>query len=97
MTLPLLTALKRCPVGEREAISAELKDFARAADRGEPADEQSRAFVADAVERYHGVEVTLERARECTHDARAQIEPFIDGDAKRSLIALCDFVVARRS
>ena len=97
VTLPLLAALKRCSVGEREALGSELKGFARAADRGEPIEEQGLAFVTDAVERYHGIEVTLERARACTQSASAQIEPFIDGDAKRSLVALCDFVVARRS
>ena len=64
-------------MGERDAITAEIKSFAEAATHAESPDAESVARVAATVERYHGVEVTLERARECTLRAHVEIEPFV--------------------
>ncbi len=97
VTLPLLTALKRCSAGERDALAADLKAFARAAPGQQPPGAEQLARVAAAVERYRGVDVTLARARQCASRACAQIEPFRETEAKRALIALAEFVVQRRS
>ena len=96
VTLPLLTALKRAGVGERESLVSDLKSFSLAAQRQEPADPEHVARVAQTVTEYKGVEVTLARARHCANQACAQIEPFLDSDAKRALLALAGFVVQRR-
>ena len=96
VTLPLLTALKRCSVGERESIATDLKTFARTAGREETPELADLERVARLVERHHGVQVTMERARACVAEARGKIEPFLDGEAKEALIALAEFVVSRR-
>jgi len=97
VTLPLLTALKRCSVGEREALTSDLKEFALAAQRQQRADPERLSGVAETVARYKGVEVTLARARYCAQQACARIAPFAETDDKRALIALAEFVVERRS
>jgi octaprenyl-diphosphate synthase len=97
ITLPLLTVLKRCTVGERDSITALVKSFARTSNEGGAPDPNELARVADAVAQHHGVETTLERARICADTACSSIESFVDSDAKRALFALAKFVVARRS
>lgn len=96
VTLPLLTALKRCTVGERDALVAELKGLTRD-DEGQAPDPGALAHLAEVVDRYHGVEVTIERARTQAREACAEIESFVDSEPKNSLISLADFVVRRRS
>ncbi len=98
ITLPLLVALKRCSVGEREETAGVLKSFALLAARQEgppPPDELAR--VAERVARFQGVEVTLERARACSARAKSRIEPFAPSAAKQALLDLADFVIERRS
>jgi octaprenyl-diphosphate synthase len=95
VTLPLLTALKQATVGERDTIASDIKTLSQSTDHEQDADKIELAV--DAVRRYRGVEVTLQRAADCSARACAEIEPFVDGEAKRSLIALADFVVQRRS
>lgn len=97
VTLPLLTTLKRCSVGERESVVAELKEFARLAQLRESPEPERLARIADAVTRYKGVDVTLARARHATQQACSRIASFADSDAKRALVALAEFVVERRS
>ena len=97
VTLPLLATLKRCTVGERSDIGARIKGFAQASQRGEKPDAESLERVAESVKRHLGIEVTIDRARRCAALARTQIEPFVEGDAKRALVALTNFVVSRRS
>jgi octaprenyl-diphosphate synthase len=92
ITLPLLATLKRCDAGEHEAIGVALKRFASG--DGSPADV---TLVADAVRRYRGAELTLERARHYAAQARTQIDAFADSAAKEALAALADFIVERRT
>ena len=88
-----MVALKNCSVGERESIQTDLKNFANS----QADDAASLQRVAQAVERYNGIAITLERARQCSQEACLQIESFIDSNAKRSLLDLAAFVVQRRS
>lgn len=96
VTLPLLYALRRCSVGERDSIGASLKEFSLQHLAGEEPDSDALERVVSAVEHYHGIEITLERAAECTRQAQRQIASFPDGDAKAALSDLCNFVVRRR-
>lgn len=96
VTLPLLTALKRCSVGERDAITADLKSFALTTTRRQAPDPEAQSRVAELVRRHRGVEVTRARARERAERAKVRIEPFVEGDAKRALSELAEFVVERR-
>ena len=97
VTLPLLVALKRCTVGERESIASHLKSFARLTAAGRSPDPDDLFEVAAAVSRHRGVEATLQRAEACATRGCAEIESFVPSDAKSSLLALADFVVRRRS
>ena len=62
---------------------------------GGPPDPAEVARVAACVERHHGVEITLARARQRAAEARAKIEPFVDCQAKQTLLELTEFVVQR--
>jgi len=95
LTLPLIATLKRCSTGERESISALLKSFALQSAAGRALDRDEVRQVAECVARHHGVESTFERARQVVAQARARIEPFVDCEAKRAMLALADFVVER--
>ena len=98
VTLPLIVALKRCSVAERETVVSALKGFSQLdASLDDPARQRDLAHIAECVSRNHGAELALERARACTRAARAKVEPFLDCDARRDLIALADFVVQRRN
>jgi octaprenyl-diphosphate synthase len=97
VTLPLLLALRRASVGERDAVAAALKSFSLAASRGESADGGELARVAGLVARHQGSPQTLERARRCAAEACEKIASFAECDAKRALCDLADFVVSRRS
>jgi len=94
ITLPLIVALKRCSVGEREQIVSALK--VRAANPKDAAHGEID-WIAEQVERHGGIEATLARARDCALRAGERIEPFVDCEAKRSLLDLAEFVVRRRA
>ena len=74
-----------------------IKSFSSAAVEGVDPDPAELERVAGCVQRYHGVEVTLQRARERIARGQACIEAFVDCQAKAAMIQLADFVVARRS
>ena len=93
VTLPLLATLKRCSVGERELIGTILK---RGSAEGSAPDPAEAARVAECVERYQGVEITLAHARQRASQACARIESFVDSRAKRTLLDLTEFVVQRK-
>ncbi len=93
VTLPLLSALKRCSVGEREVIVSILKSLSR---DGAGSDPEQASGVADCVARYNGVEITLAYARQRSAEARARIESFVDSEAKQTLLDLTELVVQRR-
>jgi len=97
VTLPLLVALKRSSVAERDALAAALKDISVAAVTGTEIDREAILHIAAAVDRHRGVETTLETARECALEARARIEPFVADQARHALEQIADFVVRRRS
>jgi octaprenyl-diphosphate synthase len=98
VTLPLIFALKRCPVGEREHVLSALKQLAGVrTGAAAPGDAAAADCIASTVVKYGGAELTLERARGYARAARGRIEPFPDSPAKRSLGELTEFVVARRT
>lgn len=100
ITLPLILALKRCTVGEREQVASVLKNAAQLADEfGGMAPLESPelelATVAEIVDRYHGIRDTVTRAHEHVERALESIAPFNDGPAKDALNAAARFSVAR--
>lgn len=100
ITLPLILALKRCRVAEREQVAGVLKNAARLADENGgmaplEAPELELASVAEIVKSYHGIADTVKRANEHVERALESIAPFPDGLAKTALIAAARFSVAR--
>lgn len=100
ITLPLILALKRCRVGEREMVSGVLKNAARLADEHggmapSSIEELDLAPVAEMVTRYRGLADTVRRAEDHVAKALEAIAPFPDGDAKTALRAAAEFSVAR--
>jgi octaprenyl-diphosphate synthase len=103
VTLPLLLTLKRATPAERDQVAAVLKALSRAAAHGDAVPEQRDAALGSVdlapvlalVERYHGVEDTVRRARELVKAAIASIEPFPDGPGKRALLAAGEYAVGR--
>jgi octaprenyl-diphosphate synthase len=99
VTLPLLLALKRCTSTERDEIGSVIKSMARVSELGANAANSSAAFdltpALEMIERYHGVEDTVRRAREHAARAVAAIAPFPDGEAKADLMAAAQFAVTR--
>jgi octaprenyl-diphosphate synthase len=104
VTLPLLLALKRSTVAEREAIAALLKTAARRSAElhaegvvgiDQVLDERELAPVVELVGRYHGVADTNRRAREHVARAAEAIAPFPDGPSKSALLAAAEFAVGR--
>ena len=98
VTLPLLVALRRCTTSEREMVHASLKQFAKLAASGErDPDPADTSRIRDFVERYGGIDATYDRAHACETQAVAEIAAFEDGDAKRALQGLAEFIVARKT
>jgi len=100
ITLPLILALKRCRVSEREQVGSVLKSAARLADEHggtapSEAGELDLSVVAEIVTRYHGISDTLKRANEQVEKALESIAPFPDCPAKTALRAAAHFSVAR--
>ena len=102
VTLPLLLALKRCTLGEREAVSEVLKNAARLSELAPEvvaealaAGEFELSPALELVERYRGVADTVRRAEQHMTRAVAAIAPFSEGQAKEDLLAAARFAVGR--
>jgi len=87
LTLPLLLALPRASVKEREKIArvASAKSF----------DDVDPAEMIDLVTRYDALDETRAIARDYASRARAALEPFSDSAAKEALDMALDFVLER--
>ena len=95
VTLPLLLTLKRCDVGERDAIAGFLKT-AGTRECGRDASAESEFERAlNAVNQHRGVEDTVRRAEEHAARAATAIAAFPDCEAKRGLLAAAEFSVSR--
>lgn len=100
ITLPLILALKRCTVAEREQVASVLKSAARLADAhggaapfGAP--ELELGTIAELVSTHRGLADTQRRAEEHVAKALEAIAPFPDGPAKDALVGSARFSVAR--
>lgn len=87
VTLPLILALPRATVREREIVSrvASLKSF----------DDIDPNEILHIVNRYEAVEQTRQIARDYADRARRALEPFPDSPAKETLEVALEFVLER--
>jgi len=99
VTMPLLLALKRANLEDREAAVQLLKTAATRSARaeGETLSDEEILPLRDLVARGRGVEDTNRRAETHVEKARAAIAPFSDSSAKRALESAAAFSVARAS
>jgi octaprenyl-diphosphate synthase len=87
ITLPLILTLKHCTPAEREQIGEVVeKDFLEKSDF---------SLVIDLVNRYGGIEYTIDRARHYIAEAKSRLELFADSREKEAMMGLSDYVVTR--
>lgn len=87
ITLPLIRTLARCTAGEKEII----RDIVER----KQATEQDIRTVSTLIGQYDGIRYALDRAKTIVAEGKALLEPFRDGEAKASLMAVADFIIAR--
>jgi octaprenyl-diphosphate synthase len=88
ITLPLMHAMERGTDEERQRI--------RYVCAKERVDAQSFQEVRTIVDRYRGVEYSLQQAAEHVHRAKSFLNAFPDGQWRQVLTQIADFVVERR-
>ncbi|MDR7418720.1 MAG: polyprenyl synthetase family protein [Armatimonadota bacterium] len=86
VTLPVIAALRRASDGDRERLRALVQHAS-----GDGALAELRVIV----DRYDGVRVAMETARRYADRAAAALDTVPAGPAKRSLLDLAEFVLAR--
>ena len=89
VTLPLIQTLQACTPTDRTRLediffsdSISREDF---------------LVVADVIQKYHGVQYAVERAKEFVKKAKTCLTGFETSEAKRAILALADYVVERRN
>jgi octaprenyl-diphosphate synthase len=88
ITLPLIHALKNCSVSERELIKSTVLNPDL-----EPGDVKE---VLGLIQKYKGIEYSLERADSLVSEAKALLDAFPDSEARQCLLAVADFVRERK-
>lgn len=89
VTMAVIHALERCTPEERELIETVLHERSF--------DSVSHSRVLEVLERYGSLAAATARAREYAEAARQAICGFPDSEARRALLWVPDFVVARES
>ncbi len=87
ITLPLIRTLARCTAGEKETIRGIVE-------RKQATEEDIRT-VFGLIGKYDGIRYAMDRAKTIIADGKAVLEPFRDGEAKESLMAMADFIAER--
>ena len=101
VTLPLLLTLKRSTTGERELVGSTLKRASQLAASNPGLDAQQLAVeldlapVLDLIKRHRGVEDSMRRAQQHAEKAAAAIAAFPESQAKRDLLDLLEYSLAR--
>jgi octaprenyl-diphosphate synthase len=88
LTLPLIYALQHAPGKESRNAVRIIKNGAKSKDI---------AWVLDFVRAQGGIEYSVQKAAEYGRQAVADLTTFDDSEAKESLVAFVDFVLARTS
>jgi len=88
ITLPLIFTVRNCQEDEKRYIQETVNAHAIT----------KEAFfrVVEIIERYHGTQYTLEKAREYIQKAKNYLHPFPDSKEKEALTALADYALERK-
>lgn len=87
ITLPLIETLRRCSTEERELVSEIIEKDELAPDDFE--------HVLELVNRFGGIEYTVNRAKQHIASAKSHLGVFKDSPARTALFRLADYVVTR--
>ncbi len=88
VTLPLIHALGRCAESERNRVKEILgRQGTRDGDVQE---------ILELIRKYGGIDYALNRAKELIDEGRVLMGPFPDSEAKRSMLAIADFILERK-
>jgi octaprenyl-diphosphate synthase len=88
ITLPLIHALRQCPESEKNRV----KDILGR----QGSQEGDVQEILSLIHKYGGIDYALNRAKELIAEGRTLMEPFRDSEAKRSMLAIADFILERR-
>ncbi len=86
MTMPLIRTLKNCTPEEKTILQNGVKTR----------DADSAAEIMKLINRYDGIQYSLQRAKEGIEEAKGVLSSFPESRAKEALFAIADYVVARR-
>lgn len=88
VTLPLIHSLRQCAESERNRVKEILgRQGSRDGDVKE---------ILDLIHKYGGIDYALNRAKELIDEGRTLMGPFPDSEAKRSMLAIADFILERK-
>ena len=87
ITLPLIHTLRSCSPSEREKVVKIVLS--------EGTDERTFVSVMDLINRYGGIEYTLEKARGYVAKAKGNLDRFRSSREKTALLAMANYVVER--
>ncbi len=88
ITLPLIRALKKCTLEEKNTIKKVIEKK-----------EKSDAAIADIIDminRYDGINYSLNKAKAYIDEGKGFLESFTESEPKASLLAISDYIVERR-
>jgi len=88
ITLPLIYTLKKCSPEEKRVIKKTVKS-------DDPDVEDIRKIVS-LIEKYEGIEYSLNKAKTYIDEGKALLEPFEDSKAKTSLLTIADYIIDRK-
>jgi octaprenyl-diphosphate synthase len=88
ITLPLIHALRQCPEGEKNRVKEILE---RQGDQEGDVNE-----ILSLIHKYGGIDYALNRAQELIDEGRTLMKTFGDSEAKRSMLAIADFILGRK-
>jgi len=89
VTLPLIHTLRKCTSQEK----SELEE----AFFSNPITHQDFVLVTEIIEKYGGIDYTVERAKGFVEEAKNCLAGFDPSDAKTAILALADYVIERKN
>jgi octaprenyl-diphosphate synthase len=86
LTLPLIRTMKKCTPEERAFIRRGIEEK----------DDGATAEIMTLIHRHDGINYALAKAKGSIDEARGFLAGFADSEAKTALLAIADYIVARR-
>ncbi len=88
-TLMVIHCLKHCDAGERERVTGILGSHSTR--------KEDISYVISVFQKYGSVKYARELAAKLVAEARAEASKLDDSEARRALLALCDYVISRET